>query len=111
MVFLRSPFAAELPQTLRNGPVVLRVPQTGDYEDWAQLRMESREFLTRWEPSWPHDDLTRLAFRSRIKRYMRDIGEDSAYPYFVFSLESGQLMGALTLSNVRRGAAQMASLG
>lgn len=110
MVFLRSPFAAEMP-VLRHGPVVLRVPQMGDYEAWARLRMESREFLTPWEPAWPHDDLTRLAFRSRVKRYARDVAEDSAYPFFVFGLDEATLYGALTLSNIRRGAAQIASLG
>lgn len=111
MVFLRSPFSAELPPMLRHGAVVLRVPQAADYQSWAGLRLESRRFLTPWEPSWPHDDLTRLAFRARIKRYLRDIANDAAYPYFLFAAEGGQLVGALTLSNVRRGAAQMASLG
>lgn len=111
MVFLRSPFTAEAPPVLRSGPIVLRVPQMADYQAWAGLRMESRRFLSPWEPSWPHDDLTRLAFRARIKRYLRDIAHDTAYPYFMFATDGGHLLGALTLSNVRRGAAQIASLG
>jgi ribosomal-protein-alanine N-acetyltransferase len=81
-----------------------------DYEPWASLRMASREFLVPWEPSWPPDDLTRTAFRNRIKRYLRDISEDAAYPFFVFG-RLDELLGAITISNVRRGVAQMASLG
>ena len=51
---------------------------------WTQLRAESRAFLTPWEPSWPADDLTRTAFRRRIRRYHAEIREDRAYPFFIF---------------------------
>ena len=111
MVFLRSPFAPDLPPVLRNERVEMRTPETSDYEAWADLRLRSREFLTPWEPVWPSNDLTRAAFRGRIKRYWRDIENDSAYPFFIFSAGERQLLGALTLSNVRRGVAQAASLG
>ncbi|CAN5214759.1 GNAT family protein [soil metagenome] len=111
MVFLRSPFAPDLPPVLRNGEVELRVPEMANYRAWAALRLESRRFLVPWEPTWPPDDLTRSAFRSRVKRYVRDIENDEAYPFFIFRKGDGSLIGALTLSNVRRGVAQMASLG
>lgn len=111
MVFLRSPFAPDLPPVLRNESVEMRTPETSDYEAWADLRLRSREFLTPWEPVWPSNDLTRAAFRGRIKRYWRDIENDAAFPFFIFSAGERQLLGALTLSNVRRGVAQTASLG
>lgn len=111
MVFLRSPFARDLPPILTHGSVELRVPEMVDYESWAALRLESRAFLTPWEPAWPQDDLTRAAFRSRVKRYIRDIESDSAYPFFVFNAADDVLMGAMTLSNVRRGVAQAGSVG
>ncbi|HLF21328.1 MAG TPA: GNAT family protein [Aestuariivirga sp.] len=96
---------------LRNAAIEMRTPETSDYEAWADLRLRSREFLTPWEPVWPSNDLTRAAFRSRIKRYWRDIENDAAFPFFIFSAGERQLLGALTLSNVRRGVAQTASLG
>jgi ribosomal-protein-alanine N-acetyltransferase len=111
MVFLRSPFSPELPPVLKGAKVTLRVPQMSDFESWAELREASRAFLSPWEPTWPHDDLTRTAFRLRIKRYWRDIEDDLAYPFFIHDIQSGQLLGGLTLSNVRRGVAQMASCG
>jgi ribosomal-protein-alanine N-acetyltransferase len=111
MAFLRSPFAADPPPTLRDGHAVIRVPDMSDYEQWARLRAESRAFLTPWEPLWPASDLTRTAFRSRIRQYWRDIDEDAAYPYFIFDRTGEALVGALTLSNVRRGVAQTATLG
>jgi ribosomal-protein-alanine N-acetyltransferase len=111
MAFLRSPFAADPPPTLRDGHAVIRVPDMSDYEQWARLRAESREFLTPWEPIWPANDLTRTAFRGRIRQYWRDIDEDAAYPYFIIDRSGEVLVGALTLSNVRRGVAQTATLG
>jgi ribosomal-protein-alanine N-acetyltransferase len=111
MAFLRSPFAADPPPVLRDARVLLRVPDMADYEQWADLRLKSRDFLARWEPLWPANDLTRTAFRSRIRQYWRDIDDDLAYPYFIFDTGGQKLLGALTLSNVRRGVAQTATLG
>ena len=82
-----------------------------DHESWVRVRVESREFLKPWEPLWPSNDMTRSAFRGRIKQYMRDIADDQAYPFFIFNADQRTLMGALTLSNVRRGVAQTATLG
>ena len=111
MAFLRSPFAADPPPTLRDGHAVMRVPDMTDYEQWAALRARSRDFLTPWEPVWPANDLTRAAFRSRIRQDWRDIDDDAAYPYFIFDAQGEVLVGALTLSNVRRGVAQTGTLG
>lgn len=111
MAFLRSPFAPELPPALRGARITLRTPEMADHEAWAALRLQSRAFLTQWEPLWPSNDLTRAAFRSRIKRYWRDIEDDHAYPFFIFNNGNGALLGAITISNVRRGVAQMGTLG
>jgi [ribosomal protein S5]-alanine N-acetyltransferase len=111
MAFLRSVGFFEPDPLIERGPVLLRPPRMSDYESWERLRRESREFLTPWEPTWPADDLTRSAFRCRVKRYVRDMREDSGFALFVFTTMTGELAGGLTLSNLRRGAAQTASLG
>ncbi len=82
-----------------------------DFAPWSELRLRSRDFLQPWEPSWPSDDLTRSAFRRRIAAYSRDIDLDQAYPFFIFSARDELLLGGVTISNVRRGVAQMASIG
>jgi len=111
MAFLRSPFAPELPPVLLGKRVFLRTPELADHPAWSELRLQSRNFLAPWEPEWPSNDMARAAFRLRVKRYIRDIQDDVAYPFFIFSQDSKALLGAITLSNVRRGVAQMASLG
>ena len=111
MSFLRSPFASDPPPVLKDAKVMLRVPDMADYEQWADLRLLSRDFLAPWEPVWPANDLTRTALRSRIRQYWRDIDDDVAYPYFIFDASGHNLAGALTLSNVRRGISQTGTLG
>ncbi|WP_374573075.1 GNAT family N-acetyltransferase [Phenylobacterium sp.] len=91
--------------------VRLRPPRAVDYPEWRDLRSRSREFLQPWEPTWPADDLSRAAFRRRLAAYARDREVGAAYPFFVFRAEDGMLTGGVTLSNVRRGVAQMASVG
>ena len=91
--------------------VRLRPPRMTDYPAWSQLRLRSRDFLQPWEPTWPPDDLTKSAFRRRLAAYSRDIDLDQAYPFFIFRARDDALLGGVTLSNVRRGVAQMASIG
>jgi ribosomal-protein-alanine N-acetyltransferase len=111
MAFLRAASYLDPQPELSGRGLRLRLPSMNDYEEWVRLREQSRAFLSPWEPVWQQDDLTRSAFRQRVKRYGRDLRSDTGYAYFVFSGQSGRLVGGLTLSNVRRGVAQTASLG
>ena len=90
--------------------VFLRLPERGDYEDWASLRGRSRNFLVPWEPSWPVDALSRASFRTRVARYAEDWRTDQAYNLFIFTLDE-TLIGGVGLSNLRRGVSESASLG
>lgn len=99
-----------LPPIFGDG-VFLRVPELRDFNAWRDLREASRSFLTPWEPVWPADDLAPATYRKRMRRYSRDILADDAYPLFVFRQEDEALLGGLTLSHVRRGVCQSASLG
>lgn len=91
--------------------IELRSPSIDHFEAWAFLREASRDFLTPWEPLWQANELTRPAFRVRLKRQARERAKGSAYSFFVFRQSDGALVGGLGLSHVRRGVAQTASLG
>jgi [ribosomal protein S5]-alanine N-acetyltransferase len=84
MAFFRTVSFNEPTTTVAGSGVVLRSPQPNDYAEWAALREASRAFLTPWEPSWPIDDLTRSAFRRRLKRYAEDQRTDQAYAFLIF---------------------------
>ena len=91
--------------------VVLRPPRGSDFEAWRELRTRSRAFLQPWEPTWPADDLSRAAFRRRLMAYAHDRDAGIAYPLFVFRAADEALTGGITLSSIRRGVAQMGSVG
>jgi ribosomal-protein-alanine N-acetyltransferase len=96
---------------LEHGRVTLRPPSQRDWRVWAELRTESREFLTPWEPTWSYDALTRGAFRRRLRAYRNESREGTSYSFLVFRNDDDALLGGVTLSNLRRGVAQSASLG
>jgi ribosomal-protein-alanine N-acetyltransferase len=83
----------------------------GDYAAWAELRARSREHLTPWEPVWQRDELTRSAYRRRVRHYHREAREDLGYAFLIFTDGDDRLVGGLSLSNVRRGVTQAAVLG
>ena len=91
--------------------VRLRPPRAADYAEWRELHAQSRAFLQPWEPTWPADDLSRAAFRRRLLAYARDRELGVAYPFFIIRSSDDALTGGITLSNVRRGVAQMGSVG
>lgn len=111
MAFLRTSTGHDSPVTLRGRGVWLRAPLMGDYGPWAELRAMSRDHLTPWEPLWQRDELTRTAFRRRVRHYQRESREDLGYAFLIFSDGGDELIGGLTLSNVRRGVTQAAVLG
>ena len=111
MAFFRTVSFSETLPAIAGGGVVLRVPQSSDHAEWAALRATSRDFLVPWEPTWPADDLTRGAFRRRLKRYADDQRCDLAYAFMIFRSDDNAMVGGLTLANIRRGVAQAGSIG
>lgn len=91
--------------------MTLRPPQHGDFRAWAELRQESREFLSPWEPTWAPDHLSRKAFTNRVYWAQRSIANNTAVPLFLINRTDGALLGAITLDNIRRGPAQAGTTG
>jgi ribosomal-protein-alanine N-acetyltransferase len=111
MAFLRSTSPTDGEAEILGQEVLLRHPAMGDYQAWAELRAMSRLHLTVWEPQWARDELTRSAFRRRLRQYQRELKEDLGYALLIFRQADSVLLGGLSISNVRRGVAQAASVG
>jgi len=103
--------SADLQPLVRGDGLYLRPAIAADYSAWARLREQSRAFLTPWEPTWLSDDLTRAAFRRRLRRQAEDIAGDESFAFLIFDSTSDELLGGLTLGGIRRGVAQAATLG
>jgi ribosomal-protein-alanine N-acetyltransferase len=91
--------------------LTLRLPVHGDFRNWLALRMESRDFLEPWEPSWTEEHLSRKSFANRVYWSARASAGGTALPLFLFRREDEALVGGITLDNIRRGPAQTGTLG
>jgi [ribosomal protein S5]-alanine N-acetyltransferase len=93
--------------------VVLRAPLPGDFFAWRSLRQQSRPFLKPFEPRWTEADLSRQVYNARLKRGREEATQGTDFTFFIFLSVHGndQLVGGITLSNIRRRAAQFVNLG
>lgn len=91
--------------------LTLRQSIHSDFRDWTALRVNSRDFLSKWEPAWAEDHLTRKAFTNRVYWAQRSISGGTALPLFLIRRKDEALIGAITLDNIRRGPAQSGTLG
>ena len=104
-------FGRRRPIRLETERMALRLPQHGDFNAWTALRQDSRDFLVPWEPTWSADHLSRTAFANRVYWAQRASRAGTALPFFLERLVDGALLGAITIDNIRRGPAQMATIG
>lgn len=106
-------FAPDPTPVLEGPHVVLRPPRSRDYEAWRALRRASRDFLKPYEPRWTEADLNRQAYGARLWRGRQEARRGTDYSFLLFEkTPHGEvLVGGLTISNVRRRAAQFATLG
>lgn len=141
MALLRSSKPLDAAPIIRGTGVMLRAPTMADYPAWAEVRALSRDHLMPWEPLWSRDELTRSAFRRRVRHYQREAREDLGYAFLIFAAPqpasasasasargrydintnlvtiarsmhpAPALVGGVTLTNVRRGVTQAATLG
>ncbi|HIC65782.1 MAG: GNAT family N-acetyltransferase [Paracoccus sp. (in: a-proteobacteria)] len=103
-------FSRRRPVRLETERIVLRLPAHSDFSAWTALRVDSRAFLTPWEPVWSSDHLTRKSFTNRVYWAARASHGGSALPLFLLRRD-GVLLGAITLDNIRRGPAQTGTIG
>jgi len=111
MALFKSTLSPDNEPRIEGATHFLRYPVMADFAEWAELREQSRTFLKPWEPVWPQDDLTKAGFRRRLRRYAKERREGRTYPFLLFERENDRLVGGLTLSNLRRGVSQCATLG
>ena len=93
--------------------MLLRLPRMSDYDAWHALRRSSRDFLRPFEPRWSEADLGRRLFATRVRRAREEAEAGTDYSLFIFLPDKKQetLVGGITLSNIRRRAAQFVNLG
>ncbi|RLQ87465.1 N-acetyltransferase [Notoacmeibacter ruber] len=95
---------------LRGRNVILRLPRRSDFDEWSELRTRSRAFLEPWEPVWPNPPISRREFAKTVRRQGQDARRKTGFSFFILSAHD-ELMGGITLSNVRYGVCQNGEIG
>ena len=91
--------------------LILRPPHQNDFNHWVQLRTDSRDFLSPWDPVWSDEHLMLKNFTNRVYWAQRAVKNGSGCPLFLIRKTDRSLIGAVTLDNIRRGPAQAGTLG
>ncbi|MEL6948097.1 MAG: GNAT family protein [Pseudomonadota bacterium] len=104
------------PQVLKTKRLLLRRPETDDFSQWASLRGRSAGFLRPFEPAWAQDELSKRAFKARLRRHESDITSGRGIPWFLFlpAADGDQcdtLVGGITISHIRRGVSHSGTVG
>ena len=108
MAFFKLP----LPMTdLIHGKVHLRFPAERDFQEWADLRTQSRDHTKEFEPDIPQDELSKKAWLRRLRSFSVAWRQDRAKLFYIFDAADEHLVGVITLSNIRRGPAHMGTIG
>lgn len=103
-------FRRDLP-VLKGPSITLRTPVAEDFEQWAWLRRESQSFLVPWEPLWGEDELDRAGWRRRLSRNREDMAQGVATTFLIFDRQTRQLLGGISIGNIRHGVAESANIG
>lgn len=106
-------FARDDTPVLIGSRVLLRAPRPSDYLEWKTLRRESRAFLKPFEPRWTEADLGHRVYLARLKRGREEAKAGTDYTFLIYHHGGSRdvLVGGITLSNIRRRAAQFGNLG
>lgn len=91
--------------------LILRLPIIADYEKWVVLRKKSEDFLNKWEPEKDSNYYSKNLFNKRVKWAKKNFYLKSVIHFFIFLRSNHQLVGSITLDNIRYGPSQSATLG
>ena len=98
-----------------SGPrIELRPLKAGDWDQWRDVRVRSRDWLEPWEPlgePGAADPVTDAeAFKARCGAWERQRHFDAAYGFGIF-LRKGKFIGEVSIGSVQRGPFQSANVG
>jgi ribosomal-protein-alanine N-acetyltransferase len=82
-----------------------------DYEAWVKLRRKSEKFLNQWEPERTKEFYSKDSFQTRVRWAKKNFKLNKVLHLFFFLRTDCNLIGGLTLDNIRHGPFNSASIG
>lgn len=98
-------------QILQTERLTLRLPEAGDFVEWANLRRGSADFLEPWEPVRDGAYLTRRSFQNRVVWAKRMAKDRRALNMLIFRRDDDYLVGGITLDNIQGGVSKSCTVG
>lgn len=98
-------------QVTQSERLIMRLPETADFIEWANLRRDSAEFLAPWEPVRDGAYLTRRSFQSRTIWAKRSAKDRRALNMLIFRRDDDCLVGGITLDNIQGGVSKSCTVG
>ncbi|MAK60592.1 MAG: 30S ribosomal protein S5 alanine N-acetyltransferase [Ponticaulis sp.] len=89
----------------------LRLMNMADWKSWADVRGRNRDYLQPFEPIWSQDALTKDYFLKQVRAAEYEYDHGMGAMMLMIHLDTGKVMGGINLRNLRRGVAQMATVG
>ena len=103
--------AARIELDVPESDFCLRLLEQRDYESWRDIRLANREHLQPFEPSWAANALTSAYFASQVRIARKEYDDNEGAMMLMVHLETGAIIGGINLRNIRRGVAQMGTMG
>jgi ribosomal-protein-alanine N-acetyltransferase len=98
------------PARLTDGEVTIRPLTYSDAAAWRDARRRNAAWLRPWDATAPPgSDARPTTFRSLVWRLHRQARSDTTYPFAIDV--DGRFAGQVTVNNIVRGSAQLASVG
>ena len=103
--------AARIELDVPESDFCLRLLEQGDYESWRDIRLANREQLQPFEPTGASNALTSAYFASQVRIARREYDDNAGAMMLLIHRATNAVIGGINLRNVRRGVAQMGTLG
>ncbi len=91
--------------------IILELPANKHCGQWIEVRHNNHGFLQPWEPRWDISLLTKTGYKQILKKFTKHRKEWRNIVYFIVRKSDQQLMGGITMGNIRFGAAAATQLG
>lgn len=111
-MWVRWLFPDPTPQ-ISTSNLLLRAPRPSDFSQWRDVRHASHAFLKPFEPRWSKADLNKRLYDTRIRRSLWKARRGDEFTFFIFT-QSGsteQLVGGISLTNIRQKISRHANMG
>lgn len=96
---------------IKGSRIVLCTPRRSDFALWRRAREDSHAHLEPWKPTWLENTNSYEGWRIRLDAWKKAARHGTGHAFLIFEAGENNLLGGVSLTNIRRGAAQTGLLG